>query len=252
MATRGILMLLVACVCGSVQGQLSARKKIASGSSKAGVAEAWDQMGEQVKANAEAVKAAMPGLLDPVGSTSKLAFFQAVKKAGGVDAIELFDTVIKSKAFEKILENVEVQHRLMEEIPILGAIPGFLEVKGRRLSDEETKAGFRKGMQNMWNMMKTVAEHAKDPTLMNTKLVELSKSDDPEILALFKAAGENDEASIMELQNMVAADLYPGVDVSVMRDILDAQSFDKILSFPELSRFVDQDPYLAKVLRTPK
>jgi len=37
-----------------------------------------------------------------------------------------------------------------------------------------------------------------------------------------------------------------------MRDILDAQSFDKILSFPELSRFVDQDPYLAKVLRTPK
>lgn len=35
-----------------------------------------------------------------MGSTSKLAFFQAVKKAGGVDAIELFDTVIKSKAFE--------------------------------------------------------------------------------------------------------------------------------------------------------
>lgn len=25
----------------------------------------------------------------------------------------------------------------------------------------QTKAGFRKGMQNMWNMMKTVAEHAK-------------------------------------------------------------------------------------------
>jgi len=96
----------------------------------------------------------------------------------------------------------------------------------------------------------------------------------------------------MELQNMVAADLYPGtwggreggregereggtkemqrsnftrsshaphhsfsslgVDLSVMRDVLDAQSFDKILSFPELSRFVDQDPYLSKVLRTPK
>ena len=38
--------------------------------------------------------------MEPVGSTKKLAFFQAVKKAGGVDAIELFDTVIKSKAFE--------------------------------------------------------------------------------------------------------------------------------------------------------
>jgi hypothetical protein len=34
-----------------------------------------------------------------VGSASKLAFFQAVKKAGGVDAVELFDTVFKSKAF---------------------------------------------------------------------------------------------------------------------------------------------------------
>ncbi len=42
----------------------------------------------------------LSAVLDPVGSTSKLAFFQAVKKAGGVDAIELFDTVIKSKAFE--------------------------------------------------------------------------------------------------------------------------------------------------------
>jgi len=96
----------------------------------------------------------------------------------------------------------------------------------------------------------------------------------------------------MELQNLVAADLYPGtwggreggrgggreggregeqrsdsirsshslhyfssslgVDLSVLRDVLDAQSFDKILSFPEFSRFIDQDPYLAKVLRTPK
>ena len=97
----------------------------------------------------------------------------------------------------------------------------------------------------------------------------------------------------MELQNMVAADFYPGmwprrqggreegregrregrkarkhskhsshplylpfpplgVDLSAMREVLDQQSFDKILSFPELSRFIDQDPYLSKVLRTPK
>lgn len=38
-------------------------------------------------------------VLDPVGSASKLAFFQNVQKAGGVDALELFDTVFKSKAF---------------------------------------------------------------------------------------------------------------------------------------------------------
>ena len=60
MVTRGIL-LLVACVCDSAQGRFPALKNVALGSDKAGVAEAWDQMSEQVKANAEAVKAAMPG-----------------------------------------------------------------------------------------------------------------------------------------------------------------------------------------------
>jgi hypothetical protein len=38
-------------------------------------------------------------VLDPAGSASRLAFYQAVKKAGSVDAVELFDTVFKSKAF---------------------------------------------------------------------------------------------------------------------------------------------------------
>lgn len=34
---------------------------------------------------------------------------------------------------------------MMEEIPILGAIPGFLEVKGRRLSDEEVRCSGKEG-----------------------------------------------------------------------------------------------------------
>lgn len=38
---------------------------------------------------------------------------------------------------EKILGNAEIQHRLLESIPMLQALPGFAEVKGRRLSDEE-------------------------------------------------------------------------------------------------------------------
>ena len=59
MAARGILVFLVACVCGSVQGQ---NPKVFSGlKNMAGPAEAWGEMGEQFKANAEAVKAAMPG-----------------------------------------------------------------------------------------------------------------------------------------------------------------------------------------------
>jgi len=35
----------------------------------------------------------------------------------------------------------------MEEMPILGAIPGFLEVKGRRLGDEEVRCGGKEGRE---------------------------------------------------------------------------------------------------------
>ena len=56
MATRGFLVLLVACVCSSVQGQFEAFKNMAGGANKGAGA-----MGEQFKANAEAVKASMAG-----------------------------------------------------------------------------------------------------------------------------------------------------------------------------------------------
>lgn len=41
-----------------------------------------------------------------------------------------------SMAPQKLLNNPEIQHRLLEEIPLLGAIPGFKAVTGRRLSNE--------------------------------------------------------------------------------------------------------------------
>jgi hypothetical protein len=39
-------------------------------------------------------------------------------------------------ASQKLLNNPEIQHRLLEEMPLLGAIPGFKAVTGRRLSNE--------------------------------------------------------------------------------------------------------------------
>jgi len=65
MAARGVLVLLVACVCGSVQGQdvklFSGLKNLAGGANMADPAKTWAEMSEQVKANAEAVKATMGG-----------------------------------------------------------------------------------------------------------------------------------------------------------------------------------------------
>lgn len=75
---------------------------------------------------------------------------------------------------------------------------------------------------------------------MNERIAELSKSDDPEIQVwiavqariqekfkpyllrneqdLFKGASENDEASVLELKNLAARDLYPGKKVAVGND----------------------------------
>ena len=56
MAAQGVLVLLVACACGSVQGQFDAMKKMAGGASME-----TGEMSQQFKANAEAVKASMAG-----------------------------------------------------------------------------------------------------------------------------------------------------------------------------------------------
>lgn len=39
----------------------------------------------------------------------------------------------------QILDNVEIQHRILENIPALQAIAGFNEIQGRRLSDQEVR-----------------------------------------------------------------------------------------------------------------
>ena len=43
-----------------------------------------------------------------------------------------------------------------------------------------------------------------------------------------------------------------GVDGAVLKDIRDNANFDKLLSFPELSEFIDQDPYISELMRAPK
>ena len=36
-----------------------------------------------------------------------------------------------------LLNNAEIQHRIMEELPMLAAFDGFKQARGRRLSDED-------------------------------------------------------------------------------------------------------------------
>lgn len=55
-------------------------------------------------------------------------------RSRSIDIKNNFDLFIPQ---EKILGNAEIQHRMLESLPMLHAIPGFAEVKGRRLSDEE-------------------------------------------------------------------------------------------------------------------
>ncbi|EKU22120.1 hypothetical protein NGA_0024302 [Nannochloropsis gaditana CCMP526] len=165
MATLRFLALLFSCFyfCVRCQGQRFSDLKNMAANQKGGIVtvgnEFKDQAGEKFKERTEEVKSSLQGLFDPVGSPGKSAFFQKVKK-DGIDSVELFETLFKSKAFESILENVEIQHRIIEGVPILGAVSGFREARGRRLTDQETTAGFSKGVRNLLEMFKTSAKHA--------------------------------------------------------------------------------------------
>jgi hypothetical protein len=72
---------------------------------------------------------------------------------GDVEPIELFTRGVSSKGFQVVLKNVEIQHRILEEMPLLAAFDGFKQITGRRLSNEQVrvvdavkvKEGCRKG-----------------------------------------------------------------------------------------------------------
>ena len=43
-----------------------------------------------------------------------------------------------------------------------------------------------------------------------------------------------------------------GVDIEKLKELRDNANFDKLLSFKELGRFIDQDPIISEKLRMPK
>jgi len=53
--------------------------------------------------------------------------------------------------FKAILDNSEIQHRVLKELPLLGAIEGFSKIRAnRRLSAEEVGKGGREGRREVW------------------------------------------------------------------------------------------------------
>ncbi len=79
-----------------------------------------------------------PTMLEPLRPSEKVAFLQKVAK-NGVDPLELFTRGVNSKGFKVLLKNAEIQHRILEEMPLLAAFDGFKQITGRRLSDEEVR-----------------------------------------------------------------------------------------------------------------
>ncbi len=43
------------------------------------------------------------------------------------------------KQTQVLLKNVEIQHKILEEMPLLAAFNGFKQARGRRLSDEDVR-----------------------------------------------------------------------------------------------------------------
>lgn len=91
-----------------------------------------------------------PSYTEPLRPSEKVKFLQKMAK-GNVEPMELFSRGVKSKGFQVLLKNVEIQHRILEEMPLLAAFDGFRQITGRRLSDEQVRGGAGGQGEDVWS-----------------------------------------------------------------------------------------------------
>jgi len=78
---------------------------------------------------------------------------------GNVDPMELFTRGVNSKGFQVLLKNVEIQHRILEEMPLLAAFDGFRQIMGRRLNDEQVCLSMSEGIRGVEGRRRTWREN---------------------------------------------------------------------------------------------
>lgn len=110
--------------------------------------------------------------------------------------------------------------------------------------------GFARGIQNVLAFAKDAFVKVKDPTQTAATIAKMAADPDPEIQDMFRRAQAGDKDAVYALQDVFNKLHFPGVDVSVLREVSENHTFEKLLSMPEVMRFIDRDETLSKLFRS--
>ncbi|EKU22160.1 hypothetical protein NGA_0186800 [Nannochloropsis gaditana CCMP526] len=192
--------------------------------------------------------------------------------------VQVFKDAMNTKGFKAILDNPDIQHRVLKDFPLLGALTGFSTIKdNRRLSAEEvrwqirgkrrrkregnliygrgndetlnaqTKNSFSTGMNTLLNLADDAFfNKVNEPDKVSATLAKMAASSDPGIQNLFKRARAGEQGAVEELQDEFVNQHYSGMDGKAFREITKQHNGDKFKQMPEMMHFIQKDASLAK------
>ncbi|GAB5035979.1 Hypothetical protein NocV09_03200260 [Nannochloropsis oceanica] len=182
--------------------------------------------------------------------TNRVGYLLNLTK-NGLNPVQAFRDAMNTEGFKAILDNSEIQHRVLKELPLLGAIEGFSKIKdNRRLSAEDTKKSFATGMDNLLNLANDAFfNKVNDPAKVSETVAKMATSPDPSIQALFQRAQSGEKEAVEALQDEFTKRHYTGLDGKAFREISMEQTASKMEQLPEMMHFIEKDPSLAQVFK---
>ncbi|EKU22395.1 hypothetical protein NGA_0461700 [Nannochloropsis gaditana CCMP526] len=194
-----------------------------------------------------AAKDVMEDTLPAYKPDGELTMMQDTWK-NGLDIMKLFETSFASPGMKAILDDVETQHKIMENLPLLAAFDGFKEITGRRLDDAGTTAGFTAGLNSILKTLPDMLKTMKDPSISTRALSELLAEDANNISEAFAAASAGDGGAMDTVNEALNKKLYPGVNTDVLKTVSASDPLSKVTGNNEIMRLINDDPIVTAAL----
>ncbi|KAM3569067.1 hypothetical protein VYU27_008827 [Nannochloropsis oceanica] len=160
----------------------------------------------------------------------------------GLDVMSVFTSNFQSEGMKAVLDNAEIQHTIMEKLPLLAAFDGFKQITGRRLDAEGTKAGFAAGINAMMTALPDMLKTMKDPTISTRVLSELLADDADGFSEVFNDASSGDKEAMAKVEAAVNEKLFPGINTSALKAVSEGNPLKSLLDNKEVMRLIDSDP----------
>lgn len=167
----------------------------------------------------------------------------------GLDIMSVFEDSFKSEGMKVLLDNAEIQHQVMEKLPLLAAFDGFKAITGRRLDDAGTKAGFAEGLKSIMDTLPSMLKTMKDPTISTRALSELLAEDVDGMNATFAAASSGDKEAMDKVEQALNGKLYPNINTDVLKAVSESKPLKALIENQEIMRLIDADPIVSMALR---